>query len=124
MIIATLIVLGASLTFLSIAFVAVLFCIVLPMSEELAKTKAEQNEQRAKQDEQGDTIARNAGATIGLYFVGRREVNELSKSVYAMRQRFAYVESQACPELPEFGNGPITARQGPDECPTTARSER
>jgi hypothetical protein len=35
MIIATLLILGAGLLFLSIAFVAVLFCIVLPMREEL-----------------------------------------------------------------------------------------
>jgi hypothetical protein len=124
MIFAALIILGASLTFLSIAFVAVLFCIVLPMREELAKTKAEQSEQRARQDEHEDTIARNAGATIGLYMVNRREINELSKSVYTLTQRFAYVESQACPELPEVVDGPITKRQGTDECPVTSRSER
>lgn len=109
MIVATLLILGASLTFLSIAFIAVLFCIVLPMREDLARTNAERDELRTKQeaqqrrqDEQEDTIARNAGASIGLYMATCREL-------HALQNKVAFVEAYTVPMLPE-DNGPTTEK--------------
>ena len=123
MIFAALLILGASLTFLSIAFVAVLFSIVLPMREKLAKTETELDELRAKQAEHEDTIARNAWATIGLYMVNRREINELSKSTYAFGQKLAYVES-ATGNAFDFDAAPITEKRTTIEAPITSRSGR
>lgn len=58
MIIATLLILGAGLLFLSIAFVAVLFCIVLPMREELkGRTTAIPSEQVEAVSKRADEIA-------------------------------------------------------------------
>lgn len=123
MIFAALLILGASLTFLSIAFVAVLFSIVLPMREKLAKTETELDELRAKQAEHEDTIARNAWATIGLYMVNRREINELSKSTYAFGQKLAYVESTTGNAF-DFDAAPITEKRTTIEAPITSRSGR
>lgn len=94
MIYAALLILGAGLLFLSIAFVAVLFCIVLPMREELEKAKAKQNEH-------GDTIERNANATIGLYMVHNREIA-------ALQRQCAFVEAYVVPVLPGIEEAPIT----------------
>lgn len=60
MIIAALIILGASLTFLSIAFVAVLFCIVLPMREQMKeRATAVPSEQVEAISKRADEIALN-----------------------------------------------------------------
>ena len=123
MIFAALLILGASLTFLSIAFVAVLFSIVLPIREKLTKTETELDELRAKQAEHEDTIARNAWATIGLYMVNRREINELSKSTYTFGQKLAYVES-ATGNAFDFDAAPITEKRMTTEAPITSRSGR
>ena len=123
MIIATLLILGASLLFFAVAFVAVLFSIVLPMREKLAKTQTELDELRAKQAEQEDTIARNAWASIGLYMVNRREINELSKSTYAFGQKLAYVESATGSRV-DIDAAPITEKRTTIEAPITSRSGR
>lgn len=95
MIIAALLILGASLLFVTIAFVAVLFCIVLPMRRELAEAKGEQ----ARQE---DTIERNAGASIGLYMSTCREL-------HALQNKVAFVEAYTVPILPE-DTGPTTEK--------------
>lgn len=102
--------------FLGIAFVAVYVQIIRPMQQELRQT-------RAKQAEQEDMIARNAGATAGLYFANRREINELTRSLYSQGQKIAFVESYAFPVLPEVDEAPNTQRDK-DECPKTIRSNR
>jgi hypothetical protein len=96
MIIATLIILGAALLFVTIAFVAVVFNIVLPMRDELALSKQEQQKQ-------ADIIARNAGATVGLYVANCREINKLAGKV-------AFVEAYTVPVLPEIEKAPPTVR--------------
>lgn len=123
MIIAALLILGASLLFFAVVFVAVLFSIVLPMRERLAESQAEIEELRAKQTEQEDTIARNAWATIGLYMVNRREINELAKSTYAFGQKLAYVESTTGSVF-DADAAPITERRATIEAPITSRSGR
>lgn len=89
MIVATLIILGASLTFVVIALVAVVLCLVLPMREQIAK--------------QNETIERNVGATIGLYAAHQRRLNALSDKVGA-------VEEDARPTIPDVEAAPITVR--------------
>lgn len=123
MIIATLLILGASLLFFAVVFVAVIFSIVLPMREKLAESQAEIEGLRAKQTEQEDTIARNAWATIGLYMVNRREINELSKSTYAFGQKLAYVESTTGSAF-DVDAAPITEKRTGIESPITSRSGR
>ena len=123
MIIAVLLILGASLLFFAVVFVAVVFSIVLPMREKLVKTQAELDELRGKQTQQEDTIARNAWATIGLYMVNRREINELSKSTYAFGRRLAYVESTTGSAF-DVDAAPITEKRTGIESPITSRSGR
>ena len=123
MIIAALLILGASLLFFAVAFVAVVFSIVLPMREKLVESQTKLDELRAKQVEQEDTIARNAWATIGLYMVNRREINELSKSTYAFGQKLAYVES-ATGSTFNVDAAPITEKRTTIEAPITSRSGR
>jgi len=123
MIIAALLILGASLLFFAVVFAAVVFCIVLPMREKLAETQAELDELRGKQTEQEDTIARNAWATIGLYMVNRREINELSKSTYTFGQKLAYVES-ATGNAFDVDMAPVTEKRTTIEAPITSRSGR
>lgn len=123
MIIAALLILGASLLFFAVVFVAVLFSIVLPMREKLAKTQTELDELRGKHTEQEDTIARNAWASIGLYMFNRREINELSKSTYAFGQKLAYVESTTGNAF-DVDAAPITEKRTTTEAPITSRSGR
>jgi hypothetical protein len=105
--------LACLVVFLSIAFVAVYFQIIRPMREQLSK--------------QADVIARNAGATIGLYMVNRREINGLSRSVYSQGQKLAFVESYAVPDpvrlLLSCDTAPDTDRKI-EPCPSTKRSNR
>lgn len=123
MIIAALLILGGSLLFFAVVFVAVLFSIVLPMREQLAESQAEIEELRAKQAEHEDTIARDAWATIGLYMVNRREINELAKSTYAFGQKLAYVESTTGSAF-DVDAAPITEKRTTTEAPITSRSGR
>ena len=123
MIIAALLILGASLLFFAVVFVAVVFSIVLPMREKLAETQTELDELRSKQAEHEDTIARNAWASIGLYMVNRREINELAKSTYAVGQKLAYVESTTGSAF-DADMAPVTERRTTTEAPITSRSGR
>lgn len=91
MIIAALCLLGASLLFVVIVLVALYFNVVRPM--------------QIRQIEQDELIAKNAGATIGLYTAHQRRLNLLSDKV-------AFVEAYAVPTLPKVEAAPITVRSG------------
>jgi flagellar biosynthesis/type III secretory pathway M-ring protein FliF/YscJ len=101
--------LGAAVVFLAIVVALLYFQIVRPMQR--------------KQTEQEDTIARNAGATIGLFFANRKEINAMSVSVKRMSQRM-YTEPAACLALPSYDTEPQTDRLPVLEGPATARSAR
>ena len=106
--IAALSILGAIVVFLLVAFVAVYTQIIRPMREQLAK--------------QEDTIARNAGATIGLFFSSRNEINKIAETVGMRNQPL--VHAATMPMFAASDDEPLTIRQLFDECPTTKRSSR
>jgi flagellar biosynthesis/type III secretory pathway M-ring protein FliF/YscJ len=107
--------LGAAFVFLTIIIAALYFQVIRPM-------QAEQVEQRKRQDEQEDTIARNAEATIGLYFAQRREINECTQFVHSFKPQLARATSDV-----SVDGEPITERtqvKPIDECPATQPSNR
>jgi hypothetical protein len=92
MIIATLLILGAGLLFLSIAFVAVLFCIVLPMREELkgrtTMIPAEQVEAVSKRADEIALVSRTNHLDVrGDVARLARRIDDLETVAYARETR-------------------------------------
>lgn len=83
--------LGSLVVFLLVALLALYTQVIRPMKEQLVR--------------QDDTIARNAGAAVGLYFAQCREINQLANKV-------ELVEAYVVPVVPV------------EEAPITVRSER
>jgi hypothetical protein len=82
--------LGSAVVFLAIVVCFLYFQIIRPM--------------RRRQEEQEDTIRRNAGASIGLYMTHCREIHSLANTV-------AFIEAYTVPNvLPEVEEAPITVR--------------
>jgi predicted hydrocarbon binding protein len=103
-----LVLLGAAVVFLAIVVVALYFQIIRPMQTEQAQQK--------------DTIVRNAGATIGLYFAQRREINECTQFVRSFKPQLALATSDVLGD-----EDPTTERMQVkpiDECPPTQPSNR
>jgi predicted hydrocarbon binding protein len=103
-----LILLGAAFVFLAIVVAALYFQIIRPMQAEQAQQK--------------DTIARNAGATIGLYFAQRREINECTQFVRSFKPRLALANSGS--SIDEEPTTERTQVKPIDECPPTQPSNR
>lgn len=113
-------VLACIVVFLAIAFVALYVQIVRPMRERMTAIQT-------KQAEQEDTIARNARASVGLYFFNRHETNAIAHVLYSQGQKIAFVEScldaKVDPLLLACDDAPITSRDI-ESCPNTKRSNR
>jgi predicted hydrocarbon binding protein len=103
-----LVLLGAAFVFLAIIVAALYFQVIRPM--------------RAEQAQQKDTIARNAGATIGLYFAQRREINECTRFVRSFKPQLALATPDA--SVDEKPTTERTQVKSNDECPATQPSNR